>query len=78
MIYQKPNAFSLFHKKRFKSVSQRNILRPIVNDKYVEMFSNYERDLIETEKTFDLFKVNYILFKCIYQYVLRYQRVAIF
>ena len=39
-------------------MSQRNILRPIVNDKYVEMFSNYERDLFETEKTFDQFKVN--------------------
>ena len=46
---------------RFKPVSQRNILRPIVNDKYVEMFANYERDLIETERTFEDFKV--ILFQ---------------
>ena len=46
---------------RFKSVSQRNILRPIVNDKYVEMFSNYERDLVETEKHFDLYKVSFWL-----------------
>ena len=42
---------------RFKSVSQRNALRPIINDKYVEMFSNYEKDLSDTESAFEEYKV---------------------
>ena len=38
---------------KFKAVSQRNILRPIINDKYVEIFANYERDLADAEKVFE-------------------------
>jgi dynein heavy chain, axonemal len=43
---------------KFRSVSQRNLLRPIINDKYVEIFSNYEKDLDDAEKVFEEFKAN--------------------
>lgn len=37
---------------KFASVSQRAALRQIINDKYVEMFGNYEKDLNEIERVF--------------------------
>ena len=42
---------------RFEAVNQRNILRPIINDKYAEMFTNYDRDLEETIAEFEQHKV---------------------
>ncbi|RNA30023.1 dynein gamma flagellar outer arm-like, partial [Brachionus plicatilis] len=42
----------------FLPVSQRNILRPIINDKYVEIFSIYQTDLSETEDNFDYYRNN--------------------
>jgi hypothetical protein len=35
------------------------LLRPILNDKYVEVFTSYEKDLEEAEKTFENYKVIY-------------------
>jgi dynein heavy chain, axonemal len=43
---------------KFDSVSQRSILRPIINDKYVEMFSNYDNDLNKAQSNFERFKNN--------------------
>ncbi len=42
---------------RFEAVNQRNILRPIINDKYAEMFTNYDKDLEGTISTFEQHKV---------------------
>lgn len=42
---------------KFDSISHRSMLRPIINDKYVEIFSNYEKDLDEAETSFESFKV---------------------
>ena len=42
---------------RFEAVNQRNILRPIINDKYAEMFTNYDKDLEGTIATFEQHKV---------------------
>jgi dynein heavy chain len=39
-------------------VSQRSVLRAIINDKFVEMFTNYEKDLINTRNTYEEFKAN--------------------
>ena len=43
---------------KFKPIMQRNILRSVLNDKYVEIFANYDKDLEETEANFDKFKSN--------------------
>mgnify|MGYP002790017415 CR=1 FL=1 len=48
---------------RFASVNQRNKLRQIINDKYVEMFSIYEKDLNEIETIFETNKNNPPMFR---------------
>ena len=33
-------------------------MRPIINDKYVEMFANYEKDLDQTQSVYEEMKAN--------------------
>jgi hypothetical protein len=53
--------YVFFYVSRFASVSQRNLLRSILNDKYVEMFGNYEKDLNEMETTYETYKVTILI-----------------
>ena len=60
---------------RFEAVNQRNILRPIINDKYAEMFTNYDKDLDDALSTFEKHKVVFVkqlkLFFCLFHKIHR-------